>query len=517
MDCSCCVRIRTRWYSSLLVCVCALVVAFVLPAPSSAQQRVLTWNLTSRYVTSKDAIAGLTGSVAASAGPTGLRTWVVLPTDYTPSRCWPVLYLLHSSGVVREWLWAESILANLNAIVVIPGGGDSQYSNWWNNGKRSPGFENWILDELLPTVSRRLPICASRQSHAIAGASMGGFGALYLASQRPDYFGTAATFSGVNAITDPIIELGFSLYTYVWGPTGGFYAIGHDPVHLLENLRHTRLLAESGNGSPINAADTDPGNGRLIELAMIQETNDFVAAARKARAQLTFIRHAGIHTEPNFQDSLSRFIAWNPFGAVTSDPASWTFATVRTTGQAWGYRYAFASAPMQLERFSYRNHQLRVDGSGRVTLWPPNGRRITARLPFTLRGRVVRQLKPGQTNGSQAPATLPVALSVTPARPSRGKRLTVRFRTDRRLRTDQTYELIVRQAYGGCILDATARVRQRSEGKLVTVQISPGRGSGHPAGRWCRGGGRVELLIVPRDTTGLQIGRYIGAGRFNAR
>jgi S-formylglutathione hydrolase FrmB len=49
----------------------------------------------------------------------------------------------------------------------------------------------------------------------------GGFGALYLASQRPDYFGTAASFPGVIALTDPIIELGFSAYSDVWGPAGG--------------------------------------------------------------------------------------------------------------------------------------------------------------------------------------------------------------------------------------------------------------------------------------------------------
>src|ERR1700754_2192783 len=207
-----------------------LLVLACLIAPSAAQaaQQTLTFDLPNTIIPQSVALTGIPPKDLDKGGPTGLRMWVILPDGYTPTHCWPVLYLLHGSGTLNEWTDAGPLLGSTQAITVVPGAGDSQYTNWWNNGARSPRWESWFFDQVMTTVNSHFPICSQRNDHAIAGTSMGGFGALYLAGQRPDYFGSAGAFSGVPLdLGSPIIQLGFSLYPTVWGPANGFYAQGH--------------------------------------------------------------------------------------------------------------------------------------------------------------------------------------------------------------------------------------------------------------------------------------------------
>ena len=76
----------------------------------------------------------------------------------------------------------------------MPEGDRGFYTNWWNDGRRGdPGWERYDLEELIPLVERRFRIRRARRWHAIAGLSMGGMGTMYLASQRPHYFGSAAS------------------------------------------------------------------------------------------------------------------------------------------------------------------------------------------------------------------------------------------------------------------------------------------------------------------------------------
>ncbi len=68
-----------------------------------------------------------------------------------------------------------------------------------------------MLKTIVPMVGKRLHICSSRNDHAIAGLSMGGYGAIYLASQLPGYFGNAASFSGVLSPQSPDFIPAFGL------------------------------------------------------------------------------------------------------------------------------------------------------------------------------------------------------------------------------------------------------------------------------------------------------------------
>lgn len=74
----------------------------------------------------------------------------------------------------------------------VPGGGDDLY---WH--PRADGRDPlaWAVDEFLPMVEDRFRVGGTAQKRATLGWSMGGFGALLVAQQRPDLVTVAAALS----------------------------------------------------------------------------------------------------------------------------------------------------------------------------------------------------------------------------------------------------------------------------------------------------------------------------------
>jgi S-formylglutathione hydrolase FrmB len=75
---------------------------------------------------------------------------------------------------------------------LVPGGGDDSY---WH--PRADGRDPlaWAVDECLPAIEGRFHIGGYRNRRAGFGWSMGGFGALLAAQQRPTLFGAVAAMS----------------------------------------------------------------------------------------------------------------------------------------------------------------------------------------------------------------------------------------------------------------------------------------------------------------------------------
>lgn len=111
-------------------------------------------------------------------------------------RQYPLLLLLHGlNGTCRDWVTYTRItrhLAHQRLIVVCPDGGNGWYTNSADGSERC---EADIMQDLLPHLEQTLPIAAGR-NRAIAGLSMGGYGALKLALKHPDTFACAVSHSG---------------------------------------------------------------------------------------------------------------------------------------------------------------------------------------------------------------------------------------------------------------------------------------------------------------------------------
>lgn len=128
---------------------------------------------------------------------------VVLPPLYDApgSRAvrYPVLYLLHGlSGDSGDWVSDRAHLAAHAAayrfIIVTPEGRDG----WYTDSATVPAekFETYILEELIPDVERRFRALTTRDARAVAGLSMGGYGALKFGVKYPERFALAASLSG---------------------------------------------------------------------------------------------------------------------------------------------------------------------------------------------------------------------------------------------------------------------------------------------------------------------------------
>jgi S-formylglutathione hydrolase FrmB len=384
-------------------------VALAAPTPqaaAAAPARILTWAgpavAESRFV---DPSAAPEGSYNEPPGvpdrPNALRVNVYLPPgfDAGSGRRYPVLYLLHGQGDAYD-SWTNpangdllQTAAGFPGLIVMPEGDRGFYANWWNGGRRGdPAWERYHLDQLIGLVERRLPIRRGRRWHAIAGLSMGGEGAMFYASQRPGYFGSAASFSGPVSIERTTYQEAFEAGTgqdreALFGDPEdqGFYWAGHNPSKLVANLRATRLYVAAGNGVPDPARPDELDNyfGQLAEAELGQQAAEFAAAAEDAGAEVTYVPHQGIHDWPYWRADLANAIAWGLFDRPPSPNGEWRYDTVAQTGTAWGLRFRFDAPPEEVSTLVRDGHVLRAYGSGRLSVTLRGGCRLEALpLPF---------------------------------------------------------------------------------------------------------------------------------------
>jgi S-formylglutathione hydrolase FrmB len=430
--------------------VCALAAALALAGTADAAELV-TWTTTSEHVDPAK-VRFNDPPPGVPPRPNALRVNVLLPDGYDGKQAFPVLYLLHGHGDTYDaWANAErgdvmDVAKGFPGIIVMPEGARGWYVNWWNGGRRGePGWERYHLDELIPVVERRLRIRPGRRWRAIAGLSMGGEGTMFYASQRPGYFGSAASFSGAISIQRPEWPAGFDTqgerHVDVFGDPEDqrFYWTGHNPTALTDSLRHTRLYVTVGDGTPGSPGEADNAFGALAEADLKQHAEDFVAAARRSDAPVTYRPRQGIHDWPYWREHLADAIKWDFFAPVAERPDAWTYETVAQSGEAWDLRFRFATPPESLETFRRDGRRLRATGSGAVTIETADGCGLTAPVPFDLT----------LPEDEQAPVSL---IGVRTARLRRGV-LTVRGTVSDRgcdgSRVDRVLVAIARREGGG--------------------------------------------------------------------
>lgn len=328
-----------------------------------------------------------------------LRANVLLPDGYARSQRYPVLYLLHGFGETFG-TWADPARGDVQrlargfpGLIVMPDQRGGYSTDHYNGGRRGdPAWTAHWFQHIIPLVSERFQIRRSRRWHAIAGFSMGGMGAVLLASQRPDYFGSAVSMSGALNIQRQEFASGSTVlgadFEAIWGPPNGEYATGHNPTRLVENLASTRLLTLTGDGVPGEHAELgDPvlfAGGTALEREIRLHNEDFARAAMDAGVALEYRVRPGVHDWPDVRDNFAEALDWGLFGVVKRSPARWTYRTIRETGRAWHVRYEFAEPPARLARFRYADNKLSGTGAGVVTVRSARCS-FTAELPFRRR------------------------------------------------------------------------------------------------------------------------------------
>ena len=380
------------------------------PAPSSSLRAVSVTRLAPRLLEVTFATPLVVAPLPAP------RVRILLPSRYDPSTgvLHPVLYLLHGAGdTAASWTSnndgrpqsLEQFTADKDVVLVMPDGGrDARagwYSDWFNDGTfGSPAWESFHLAMLIPWVEDNFAVRRDPQGRAIAGLSMGGFGAMSYAARHPGLFGAALSFSGaLDTAAIPFLEAaGFDAVHSRFGtPTSSVWGTweaqevrwrAHNPADLaawtphdnpgasLSNLKGTVLWMTTGMGLPGGPApdDRDP-SGLAVEAFIFSLNQLFHAALVRAGVAHTFLPYPqGGHNWWHWQDDLRR--AWpviaGLFASAPSPPATVDAASAENSFGAWGWWLtAHRSAIEFLDLESAGPQGLTLSGSGTVDVRTP--------------------------------------------------------------------------------------------------------------------------------------------------
>jgi putative tributyrin esterase len=208
----------------------------------------------------------------------------------------PTLYLLHGmSDDHTIWMRRTSIeryAAPLGLAVVMPSVHRSRYVDQVDGYR----YGTFLMDELPQIMREFFPLSERREDSFVAGLSMGGYGALKWALQRPEAFAAAASLSG------------------------GLDAAGRDPTNPewrrsfgdLEQLRANRNdlfgLAEEVAGGDVPALYQWCGT----EDKLYDENVRFRDHCRKLDLPLTYEEGPGGHEWACWDLMIQRVLDWIP-------------------------------------------------------------------------------------------------------------------------------------------------------------------------------------------------------------
>jgi enterochelin esterase-like enzyme len=184
-------------------------IAATLAAETSGAQLsagALATPLPSPVLVSTDAAGSSIASLTYDSQALGYRDslLVYLPPGYSVDAAerYPVLYLLHGDdqgaqsflrlglrGALDHLIASHAIAPMI--VVMLEGAGRTD--NWRNGG--GPAYESYVT-EAQRLVDRVLPTIPNRASRAIAGYSMGGFGAMNIALKNLKSFSVAESWEG---------------------------------------------------------------------------------------------------------------------------------------------------------------------------------------------------------------------------------------------------------------------------------------------------------------------------------
>lgn len=257
-----------------------------------------------------------------SLGRTGMVR-VLLPPGWEsqPLREWPVVYLLHGCCEPADYeSWTRftdvrEFTADEEVMVVMPSDGPAgMYSAWHNYGMVDiPDWEAFHLTEVRQLLERNY---RAGERRAVAGVSIGGFGAMHYSFRHPDMFEAAASYSGVLHTMGPLVPAvvkgilireGFHDWRALWGDERVTPELwrAHNPHDNVTELRGTSLYVSGGNGL---SGPLDSGSGiDVLEPAALHTSKAFVGRLRGAGIPVTTDFYGpGTHSWPYWERALHR-------------------------------------------------------------------------------------------------------------------------------------------------------------------------------------------------------------------
>src|SRR6266516_2729780 len=189
--------------SSLKIVITTFLACCVLPLVCSLSdaQRSLHTPAIKERVAIKDSI------FYSSSLQRNMHYRVIIPRGYATGGRVPVLYLLHGLyGDYQNWdtrTGLENYVQNLRWLIVMPDADDSWYTN---SAVPADKFEDYIVKDLIAEIDGKYRTIHDGHARAIAGLSMGGYGALNCGLKSRNFFALAASLSGVFSAAQDLIH-----------------------------------------------------------------------------------------------------------------------------------------------------------------------------------------------------------------------------------------------------------------------------------------------------------------------
>jgi S-formylglutathione hydrolase FrmB len=213
---------------------------------------------------------------------------VFLPPSYlrSPSRTYPVIYFLHGLNN-NETSWTLERYGNIQKtieemmlsekipefIMIHPRGDNSFYCNYIDGSKL---YENLVAEELISYVESNYRARKGRENRAIAGTSMGGYGALKIAMKYPDRYASVVgqspiIFPGAGPLDFSEEAKSSRFYSFFVGMLKPIFG---DPVRQdLWDANNPLILAQKGPFNGLNIYFDYGTDDRYIPLTHLDEGN----------------------------------------------------------------------------------------------------------------------------------------------------------------------------------------------------------------------------------------------------
>lgn len=185
---------------------------------------------------------------------------VVLPAGYeSGQQRYPVLYLLHGwQGDETNWVkltQLTKLAAAYPLIIVTPRAENS----WYVNSATNPPdrYADYIVDDVITDVDSHYRTIRDSHHRAIAGLSMGGYGALLFTLRHPGLFDFAGSisgaFSGPSGIEEVMPQLKPSTDQAfgTWGSTTRKESDLDSLIAAADPAKTPYLFLECGNADPL--------------------------------------------------------------------------------------------------------------------------------------------------------------------------------------------------------------------------------------------------------------------------
>jgi S-formylglutathione hydrolase FrmB len=245
---------------------------------------------------------------------------IYLPRSYDEGdKLYPVIYYLHAySNDYTMWSSdIKSVVDDLiqqskvqDMIIVMPDATNKYGGSWYSNSSVAGNYEDYITKDLVKFIDSKYRTLQQRESRAIGGGSMGGYGAMKLAMKHPEVYCAVVSHSGLLSINHwkDIVRAnpqGMQSLAIAWSPNPNSDSLCDYPAdnkgNLIEDVWNRWLendvvsMVKSYQGNLKKLAGIYFDHGKQDTTVNISEAQEFDKVLTEAGISHIYEEYAGGH------------------------------------------------------------------------------------------------------------------------------------------------------------------------------------------------------------------------------